>query len=78
MTMIPVDTVHEIIAIHGELPEDFIVHLMNSDGERNTAGLSMLTHFSLVLASRIFVYRQNPNAVLALRFRIPPFITGSS
>ena len=78
MTMISVDSVYEILAVNGELPEEFIGHLMNPDGKSGHAGLSTLTHFSLVLISRSCVYRQNPNAGLANRFGILPFITGSS
>jgi hypothetical protein len=55
MIMISEDSDHEIIAVNGEMPEDFIGKKMDSDGDSSHAGVSTLTHFSLVLTSIIWV-----------------------
>jgi hypothetical protein len=55
MTMISVDSVHEILAMNGALPEEFTGYLMDSDGDSCLAGLSTLSNFSLVFTSE-FVY----------------------
>jgi hypothetical protein len=45
MIMISVESVHEIIVVHGELREDFIGYLMNSDGDSSHAGLFHANEF---------------------------------
>ena len=53
MTMISVDSIHENLAMSGELPEDFTGNLMDSDGDSCHAGISTLTNFSLVFTSEV-------------------------
>ena len=78
MTMISIDSVHEILLVNGELPEVFIGYLITPDGDSSHAGQSTLTNISIVLISRSCMYRQNPCAGLANRFGILPCITCSS